>query len=104
LKQIEQIEKYAYQGEEAFKRDELIQTWMVHHIQIVGEAARALSEDVKKKYPVIPWSDIIGMRNILVHDYFGINKEVVWNVVSRHLLDLKREVENIVSDFKGYRR
>jgi uncharacterized protein with HEPN domain len=69
LEAIEQIEKYAYQGEEAFKRDELIQTWMVHHIQIVGEAARALSEDIKKKYPVIPWSDVIGMRNILVHDY-----------------------------------
>lgn len=52
-------------------------------MQIIGEAARALSSDLKDQHPEMPWSKIIGMRNILVHDYFGIDVDVVWAVVER---------------------
>ena len=62
---IERIEKYARQGHEAFEQEELIQTWIVHHLQIIGEAARTLSCDLKDQHPEMP-SKIIGMRNILV--------------------------------------
>lgn len=72
LEAIERIEKYAAQGREAFAQDELIQTWIVHHLQIIGEACRALPTDFRKRYPEIPWAQIIGMRHILVHHYFGI--------------------------------
>jgi len=95
---IERIEKYARQGQEAFEHEELIQTWIVHHLQIIGEAARALSSNLRDQHPEIPWSKIIGMRNILVHDYFGIDVDVVWAVVERDLPDLKLQIETILRE------
>jgi uncharacterized protein with HEPN domain len=58
----------------------------------VGEAARAVSEATKQRSPEIPWPRIIGMRNIIAHQYFGIDAEVVWNVVERDLPVLKSQV------------
>ena len=51
----------------AFDQDELIQTWVVHHLQIIGEASRGISQSFRDQYPTIPWTKIVGMRNILVH-------------------------------------
>lgn len=98
---IERIEKYAAQGQETFERDELVQTWIVHHLQIIGEASRTLSSSLKDQHPEVSWSKIIGMRNILVHDYFGIDVEAVWSVVERDLPDLKRHIEAILQDLEG---
>lgn len=95
---IERIEKYAGQGRETFERDELVQTWIVHHLQIIGEASRALSSDLRDQYPEVPWSKIIGMRNILVHDYFGIDVDVVWAVVEHDLPDLAQRIETILQE------
>lgn len=67
LEAIERIEKYAMRGREAFNEDELIQTWVVHHIEVIGEACRALPDEFQAHYAGVPWSDIIGMRNILIH-------------------------------------
>lgn len=97
LEAISRIERYSARGREAFERDELIQNWVVRHLQIIGEAARALPEGVRGLAPEVPWPKIIGMRHILVHDYFGIDTEVVWNVVERGLPGLKREIEKMLS-------
>jgi uncharacterized protein with HEPN domain len=95
---IERIEKYAARGKSAFEEDELLQTWIVHHIQIIGEACRALPEEFQARYAGVPWSDIIGMRNILIHHYFGIDREAVWSVVERDLPDLKFNVLAILRE------
>jgi uncharacterized protein with HEPN domain len=89
---IERIEKYAARGKEAFEHDELIQTWILHNLQILGEAARAISDDFKQQHNGVSWQQIAGMRNILVHDYFGIDVSVVWAVVERDLPVLKEQV------------
>jgi uncharacterized protein with HEPN domain len=96
LEAIERIEKYAAQGRAAFDADELIQTWVVHHIEVIGEACRALPDEFQARYTNVPWSDIIGMRNILVHHYFGIDQDAVWSVVERDLSDLKLNVQAIL--------
>lgn len=93
---IELIEKYSIQGRPAFERDELIQTWIVHHLQIIGEAARGLAEEFRDDHSEVPWKQIIGMRNILVHQYFGIDVPVVWSVVENDLQPLKENVEGIL--------
>jgi len=93
---IGRIEQHAAQGRSAFERDELIQTWVVHHLQIIGEATRHLSSELQAKHPEIPWSRIIGMRNILVHDYFAIDVEAVWQVVEGELPNLKRKVDALL--------
>lgn len=97
LEAIERIEKYTSKGREVFEDDELIQTWVVHHLEIIGEATRALSAEIKQNYPKTPWSQIAGMRNILVHHYFGVDSSAVWNAVDRDLPTLKNQVEAMLA-------
>ena len=96
LEAIERIEKYAEEGKEVFEEDELIQTWIVHHITIIGEACRTLPDDFQARYANVPWTDIVGMRNLLVHHYFGIDTDAVWSVVEKDLPELKLEIETIL--------
>ena len=93
---IRQIEKYASMGKQAFERDELIRVWIVHHLQVLGEAARGISEESQKRYHKIPWSKIIGFRNILVHHYFTINADEIWAVVEADIPHLKQELNAIL--------
>ena len=74
-----------------------MQSWIVRHLQIVGEVARALTESVRARAPEVPWAKIIGMRHILVHDYFGIDTDIVWDVVERDLPGLKQQLEDLLA-------
>ncbi len=96
LEAIVRIERYAEKGSEAFRQDELIQNWFVRHLQIIGEAARALPEEVRESAPEVPWTNIVGMRHILVHNYFSIDTDIVWGVVERDLPMLKQKVEDLL--------
>jgi uncharacterized protein with HEPN domain len=69
------------QGRDVFHRQELVQVWIIHYMEIIGEAVRYLSDALRSKHTGIPWSRIIGMRNILVHNYFGIDLEEIWSTV-----------------------
>ena len=96
LDAIGQIEIESVKGRSAFDGSSLIQVWMVHHLMIIGEAVRAIDPAIRQRYPSIPWRQIAGMRNILVHDYFRINQEVVWETVEKHVPSLKLEVTSIL--------
>jgi uncharacterized protein with HEPN domain len=93
---IENVQKYASRGVDVFRKDELIQTWILHHIQILGEAAARLSDEFQEKHPEIPWFKIIGMRNILVHDYFSIDINAVWSVVENDLPVLYEQIVKLL--------
>ena len=97
LEAIERVERYASRGRSAFQQDELIQTWILRHLQIIGEAARAVPETVRAVAPEIPWSKITGMRHVLVHDYFGIDLDLVWNAVERDLPELKAAATRVLA-------
>src|SRR5262245_53380977 len=90
---IAKVEKYSTRGQAAFEQDELIQSWMVRHLQIIGEAARALSPTFQQAHADWPWAAMKAMRNILVHNYFEIDTAIVWTVVANDLPDLKQKVE-----------
>jgi uncharacterized protein with HEPN domain len=96
LEAVAQIETEQAKGKSAFDENPLVQVWMVHHLMIIGEAVRAIDPAERSKYPSVPWRQIAGMRNILVHDYFRINQEIVWETVEKHLPALKTEVEQIL--------
>ena len=98
LQAIGNINRYSSLGREKFDDDELIQSWFIRHLQIIGESARALPEDVRERESGVPWSKIIGMRHILVHDYFEIDKDIVWGVVERDLPVLKANVEMMLEE------
>jgi uncharacterized protein with HEPN domain len=96
LEAIAQIERYATQGQAIFQQEELIQVWIVHHLQIIGEASSALSETFTNQYSEVAWAEIVAFRNILVHEYFRVNLEIAWRIVERDLPDLKSQVEAIL--------
>jgi uncharacterized protein with HEPN domain len=96
LEAIERIDRYAVQGREAFEQNELIQAWFTQNLQIIGEASRSLSSSIRNQYPEIPWTKMIGMRNILTHNYFEIDFDIVWVVVEQELPNLKRDVEAVL--------
>ena len=92
---IASINKYAERGRDAFESDELIQTWIIHHLLVLGEAAARISEEFQKEHSEIPWSKIIGMRNILIHNYFGIDFDVVWSVIEKDLPELEKVIDSV---------
>jgi len=89
LEAIAAIERHMDCDKAAFEQDELRQTWFLRHLQIIGEAARALPAEIRALDVEIPWSKIIGMRNVLVHGYFGIDIDIVWEAVTRDVPALK---------------
>lgn len=96
LEAIGAIERYVGRGRAAFEQDELLQGWFVRHLQIIGEGARALPEDVRGMAPEVEWPSIIGMRNVLVHGYFDIDLDIVWNAASRDAPALKPRLERLL--------
>ncbi len=93
---IDNIQRHVPVTRSAFDSNELIQVWIVHHCAIIGEACAAIPDDFRSAHPEVPWPSIIGMRNKLVHHYFGIDKDVVWNTVVADLPALKQQVANVL--------
>ncbi len=89
LEAIERIEKHAGQGRDAFAGDELVQTWVVHHLMIIGEACRALSPQFRAAHSENVWAQAAGLRNVIVHQYFGVDLDIIWGVIERDLPNLK---------------
>jgi len=95
---IENIKKYSVKGRRTFEKEELVQNWIIHHLQIIGEAATKISDDFQQQHPDIPWLKIIGMRNILVHDYFRIDVNAVWSVVENDIPQLEQQIESFLKE------
>jgi uncharacterized protein with HEPN domain len=98
---IAAIERYLDRDKATFEGDELLQAWFLRHLQIIGEAARALPEEVRALAPELPWSQIIGMQNILVHGYFEIDTDIVWDAAHRDAPGLKPVVERLLEGLEG---
>lgn len=87
---ITRIETYVCQvDKETFLLSPLIQDAVLRNLQILAESTQRLSDDFKASRPQIQWYKIAGLRNILVHDYLGVDLEIVWNILSSELLALK---------------
>jgi uncharacterized protein with HEPN domain len=101
LDAIAKVERYAERGQEAFEQDELVQTWILYHIQIIGEAAAQLGSVFHTAHPHIPWAQIVAMRNVLVHEYFGIDLKEVWRTVEKDLPILKQQIETLLNQLES---
>lgn len=94
---IERIERYSVRGEKAFYNDELVQTFIIHNVQIIGEAISKISDRFREQHPEVPWRQINAMRNIIVHNYNGVDIDVVWKVTREDLSVLKKQVVNMLT-------
>lgn len=104
LDAIAKIERYAARGREAFEREELIQVWILYHLQVIGEAAAQLGRDFHTAYPQLPWAQIVAMRNVLVHEYFGVDLQEVWQTVERDVPTFRREIEMLLGRLEEHGR
>ncbi len=90
---IDRIERFVPISVEDLNKNEERQVWFVHHLQIIGEAARVLPDSVRSQMSEVPWKRWVGLRHILVHEYFGIDVAAVHIAVSNDLSGLRRTVE-----------
>ena len=95
---ISRVEVYVAQGQASFVDSTLIQDAVIRNLQTLGESARNLSEQIRSSHPDVDWRGIMGFRNVVVHDYLGVNLVRVWEVVELHLPALKTQVEAMLSE------
>jgi uncharacterized protein with HEPN domain len=94
---LQRIERFTHgMSEHEFQANELVQSAVIREFQVLGEAARLVSEEARSTHPTIPWKIIAGMRNRLIHEYFDIRLDVVWTTIHRDIPQLTRHVAAVV--------
>jgi uncharacterized protein with HEPN domain len=96
LDAVDRIEAQAARGRGAFADDELAQTAVIRWVEVIGEATRGLSDELRQAHPEVPWRQMVAMRNVLIHGYFDIDVELVWSVAENDLPKLGAQVRAIL--------
>ena len=96
---IRKIEKFTQNLDfNAFRDDEKTIDAVVRNLEIIGEATKNIPPEVKNKFPSIPWKRVIGMRNKVIHEYFGVDVEILWKTITEEIPILKKELSKIKRD------
>jgi len=94
---IKKINKYtASLTFERLKRDELLIDAIVRNLEIIGEASKNIPKGIREKHPDIEWKKVCGLRDILVHEYFGIDVQILWDIIKNKLPDLKKKITRVL--------
>jgi uncharacterized protein with HEPN domain len=94
---IVKIEGYASVGHERFLSESHWHDAIIRQLEIIGEATKRLSPDLRARYPEMPWRRVAGLRDVLIHQYMGVDLEAVWGIVDDHIPTLKLRIEQILS-------
>ncbi len=101
LDSVEAILSFAKRKRRAsLDRDRLLRSAILRELEIIGEAANKVSEKTKKKFPQLPWKELIGMRNRLIHAYFDVDHEIIWKTIRDYLPSFRQEVKQIIDSFE----
>jgi uncharacterized protein with HEPN domain len=99
---INRIDRYIHHvNYDGFSKDPKTQDAVIRNIEIIGEAVKSLSTEIKEKHSNIPWKNIAGTRDRLIHHYFGVNIDVVWDIVEGELPELHRQIKKLIEVGKG---
>jgi uncharacterized protein with HEPN domain len=98
---LERIDEYTEGGEEVFMASKLVQDGVIRNLEVIGEATKNLSDDLRSANPEIPWRQIAGMRDVLIHDYLRVNLGRVWQTVVSDLPPLRIVINTLLA--KGSR-
>ena len=94
---IARIRNYTSRGHETFVAEAIVQDAVIRNLEVVGEAVKRISDSTRLKAPQIPWKQIAGMRDVLIHNYFGVQLDRVWQVVERDLPPLEAAVADLLA-------
>ena len=104
LEAIKAIEKFVEGMDfENFKEDDKTSSAVIRKFEIIGEATKNIPQSIKEKYPHIPWKEMAGFRDKLIHFYFGIKYDIVWDTIKLRLPELRNNIERVLKDLEGER-
>jgi len=96
---ISSIEEYTENLSYAeFLKDKKTIEAVIRNLEVIGEASTKISKSFREKYPDVPWKSMIGLRNILIHEYFGVDKDAVWGNIKKNLPELKKQIQSIIEE------
>ena len=97
---IEKIESYTNDlSFDEFSKDTMIIDAVVRNLTIIGEAARNIPEEIRLKYPEVAWSEAIGMRNKITHEYFGVDEDILWKTIKEDLPVFKKQIAKVLKEY-----
>ena len=97
LECIQSILSFTESGRADFVSSKLVQDAVIRDLEVIGEAAKHIADELRGQYGSVPWREMAGMRDVLIHNYFGVDLDAVWNVVDKELPPLKTMIEQIIS-------
>jgi uncharacterized protein with HEPN domain len=101
LDAILEIEEYLIEADfEKFIENSMMRFACIKQLEIIGEASNHISEETKSKFSGIEWAQIVGMRNVFVHEYFGVDVNLVWEIIKSEIPDLKERITEIVTSIE----
>ena len=99
LESVEKIERYtAGLSFEDFERQEMVVDAVVRNLEIIGEAAKHIPDNLREQYQTLEWSRVVGFRNIVIHEYFDVDLEIIWTIATQRLPDLKVVLQQMLSE------
>jgi uncharacterized protein with HEPN domain len=102
LKSIQKIQKYINgKTYNDFIADDLLIDAVIRNLEVIGEATKSIPISFRKKYPAVEWKKIAGLRDILIHEYFGIDYELLWDIVKNKIPELNYQITKIVEELKN---
>lgn len=100
LESIEKIEKYTKGAtEHKFLGNDEMQDAVMKRLEVIGEATKNIPENIRKEYPKIPWQQMESMRNVLIHEYFGITMKRIWDTTQKDIPKLKKQIAYILEKY-----
>ena len=101
LNAIQKIEKYTdNETFETFSINDMAVDAVIRNFEIIGEAANNIPKEIQEKYPYVEWKEMVGFRNVIIHDYFGINLKTVWNTVKNNIPLLKEHIIKMKDEYE----
>jgi len=102
LDAISEIEYYTQELDfDGFFRSSMPKFASIKQLEIIGEAANHISDDIIEKYPDVEWRRIIALRNVLIHEYFGVDSKIVWDIIKEDIPNLRLSIEIILTAFEN---
>lgn len=98
IESIRSIETYVQPGKSEFFQSKLIQDAVIRNLEIIGEATKKISPELRQRDYDIPWKEMAGLRDVLIHDYFGVDLDIVWNVVKKELSGIHDQIEYLLKE------